>query len=436
MPPGLGGIDASIFVDNVDDYICAICLEVYDVPMMVCRNQHSFCHNCYSSFQQTNSCPTCRDPIFHRPLYNRALQNKIDLLRRKCMNDKEGCNWTGTTLALPEHLHLNCGWETVRCPNSRYGCRSMMLRKNIPLHATACKYSPKPCPRSDTCGMFTTRQLEEHDAVCEQYVCCNTKEGCSFRAQREEVAKHEIHCSHLVSIFRAKRKNLEMAVNALDEGKKMLRQRLDDAQDKIGRMEVEIMSLKRKRDHSGGDAKDAREEEEELYRLKRENEMLRAQIALLRSKNAATSEGSAQGQSPLTESPSNLNSVSPMKRPGITRPSKALEERQHANASSNSPSNSNTSRCNIDSDTEQEEADEGDYGTPVHSKSRKREVVGDRNSTLRKRDSVLYLGKGKGTKDSPVDLDESTHSMSTPRRKGKKRRVDNIESGRDIIHLD
>ncbi|KAH8919887.1 hypothetical protein BT69DRAFT_1352801 [Atractiella rhizophila] len=193
------GIDSSLFVEDVQDFLCGICLEVYEHPMKCCKNGHNFCKGCAMSLiRRTTSCPKCRRPM-HQPIPNHKVQQQILQLRRHCLNGE--CNWEGSTADLARHLQ-ECPWLRGRCPNDSTGCLEVMCRKDVYAHTTEfCGFSLLVCPRSQDdplrCGYIKRKDMPAHERVCLRYACNNRAHGCLWEGPEEDVMVHEDWCNQL-----------------------------------------------------------------------------------------------------------------------------------------------------------------------------------------------------------------------------------------------
>lgn len=83
------GFDVTRFVkcDDLDDFKCTICLEIWKEPVFVRGCEHVFCRECIGYWMQRgNSCPEDRKTIERADLIepNRFFRNLYGRLQIKC----------------------------------------------------------------------------------------------------------------------------------------------------------------------------------------------------------------------------------------------------------------------------------------------------------------------------------------------------------------
>ena len=88
-----------------------------------CQDRHSFCHYCITQWQSShNLCPVDRTVLTGTLVRNLAVEGAISRKVLKCPSTISlpgGCNWTGPTASLENHLPL-CDMEIMEC-NFKYG---------------------------------------------------------------------------------------------------------------------------------------------------------------------------------------------------------------------------------------------------------------------------------------------------------------------------
>ena len=85
--------DNLIDQENVEDFICPICLYILNNPISCSnkKNSHSFCENCIDKYLEENdNCPTCK--LKFRYKIKEELNNTLNKLNFICEYKKEGCN--------------------------------------------------------------------------------------------------------------------------------------------------------------------------------------------------------------------------------------------------------------------------------------------------------------------------------------------------------
>ena len=110
--------DNLIQKDNIEDFICPICLSVLKNPQSCSdnKNSHSFCKECIETYiheNNNNTCPTCKQ-IFQNKI-NNDINESLNKLSFNCYYKNEGCN---KIISYSEYLnHINnCEY------NNEYEC--------------------------------------------------------------------------------------------------------------------------------------------------------------------------------------------------------------------------------------------------------------------------------------------------------------------------
>ena len=90
-----------------------------------CQDGHSFCEDCISQWQLDHTlCPVDRRVLSGTLVRNRAVEGAISRRVMKCPSTISlpgGCNWTGSTASLENHL-LHCDMKVVECNFKARGC--------------------------------------------------------------------------------------------------------------------------------------------------------------------------------------------------------------------------------------------------------------------------------------------------------------------------
>ena len=115
------GFDVNEFAGTVDqEFICGICLEVFQDPVNTPCG-HTFCRQCIvSSLDTKDHCPLDRkhvDPADLSPV--RALSGFLEKLPVKCPHHDKGCTFSSPRNALKEHIKV-CEFD----PNAQFYCQS------------------------------------------------------------------------------------------------------------------------------------------------------------------------------------------------------------------------------------------------------------------------------------------------------------------------
>ena len=151
-----GGWSSDRFTVPMDDFICAICREVYrNAVSNPCG--HTFCETCLrQSIRQVRQCPSCRIPI---PPSVPAFS-----------------------------LRLAIQNSPIHCENHEYGCGVVCLLQDMTAHQQLCEFQHKPC---DECNeQVQTNQLEHHQThlcVYRLVACRQCQATVSFHEQESHI---------------------------------------------------------------------------------------------------------------------------------------------------------------------------------------------------------------------------------------------------------
>ena len=210
------GIECAAFIDPVDDELCcAICTDVFDAPVVACKELHTFCGECLYDVRKSPNprCPSCREPLPDTCTANRPLANMIAKKQTRCPNsigrdaaaadhDSDGdqnrsskkarlipcCEWTGPCSELRAH-RAQCAEEMVTCTDA---CGRVIRRKEMPEHLSdTCERRRVGCGH---CGLpFLACRLAFHAISCpKKIVTCSRKCGASFRLEKQN--SHKSSC--------------------------------------------------------------------------------------------------------------------------------------------------------------------------------------------------------------------------------------------------
>ena len=107
---------------------CPICQLIPRVPAKVDCCGHIFCHNCITSHskqQEDSACPLCNTKPF-KWITDKSLERKINILQVHCINQSEGCTWTGELRYAQQHLQKainTAGISVGRCEYQLTTCK-------------------------------------------------------------------------------------------------------------------------------------------------------------------------------------------------------------------------------------------------------------------------------------------------------------------------
>ena len=115
-----GGYDSDLFIDNIEQFQCAICSGVCRDPQQISNCGHIFCKPCISYIISHSGfslkCPLDNQPISRQQVKDDLfLKRLINSFKIKCTEHEKGCEWTGELDSASRHI-LSCGYRTA--PNS------------------------------------------------------------------------------------------------------------------------------------------------------------------------------------------------------------------------------------------------------------------------------------------------------------------------------
>ena len=131
---------------------CVICKDHFFFPILTPCGHH-FCKDCvlsWISINESPSCPICKTkfPYYFISDYIKECQHDYfmdQLVRTKCQIDcpyrSNGCY----NRILPKELnnHISkCEYKKVKCLNFLYGCKELVIRKELIVHQNLCNYTP------------------------------------------------------------------------------------------------------------------------------------------------------------------------------------------------------------------------------------------------------------------------------------------------------
>lgn len=177
------GIDYT-FVDTpvrlLDEFKCAICLQLVDQPILTSCG-HLFCAKCIKS-QQTY--PTCRKRF--TTTRDQRSERLLKAFKVQCPNSEKGCAWEGDLGDTEDHMKKNCHYQQVSCPN---GCGQSIERKSLLAHSQdSCPHRKYQCPHCKEEGLYKVI-TKEHLVNCSSFLLdCPAK--CGRRVKRYFMKHH------------------------------------------------------------------------------------------------------------------------------------------------------------------------------------------------------------------------------------------------------
>ena len=214
---GAGGYDYEFLTTPPDRLVCKICHSpCRDTHLTNCCGAH-FCRSCVQQVRRGRSvnraCPMCRAERF-QTFPNKEVDREIKALQVYCVNEKNGCTWTGEVKHAKRHVDVDCQFVDMSCPSGcgmtlKRQCIDSHLAKDCPCHCQYCDFTghkmeiairhkkrcsqyPLPCPNNCELGVVPTARMADHKKVCPlEIVPCEYSEmGCNVRLPRRDIEKH------------------------------------------------------------------------------------------------------------------------------------------------------------------------------------------------------------------------------------------------------
>ncbi|RKP10494.1 WD40-repeat-containing domain protein [Thamnocephalis sphaerospora] len=122
-------------------FLCPVCQDVYQDPLITRSCNHSFCSTCiFQSIEVEALCPLCRSHIRNDDLHpNLVLSNLVGELQVYCTNRAHGCLTTVRLDDLPTHM-AQCAFTPVKCHHATLGCRFVGPERAVTPHLEVCAY--------------------------------------------------------------------------------------------------------------------------------------------------------------------------------------------------------------------------------------------------------------------------------------------------------
>ena len=135
------GFDVQRFVDqNIDqEFICNICHDVLEDPLMISSCQHLYCSKCIRDCIKVHGvCPQDRSPVSIVKLVEpiRLVKNLINKLKIRCKTSSGGCD---SVLTLGElHKHLDKCPENPENKQMKCFCKKVFTSEEFESHKSSC----------------------------------------------------------------------------------------------------------------------------------------------------------------------------------------------------------------------------------------------------------------------------------------------------------
>ena len=113
---------------------------------------------------------------------------KVNELKIRCTNHREGCGWVGELGELKSHLvsDKGCGYVEVTCTNK--GCRERVSRKDLQTHLEKCYYRPYECEYCGHRDTYTAITGKQRDSEVPDHP------PCSPMAKKARYTDHYSEC--------------------------------------------------------------------------------------------------------------------------------------------------------------------------------------------------------------------------------------------------
>ena len=217
-------IEEEFVVDKepwVDHFICPICMNITEDPLVCNTCDKKFCRLCVNQFRaKSDICPCCKQFWVAKNL-DRTLKEILNNLQIGCIfkcgyqsNYKEallhirscphrrifcpavGCKHISSMLSINLHLET-CEKARRTCYYKCYGCPK--IKNNIPSldhHSSRCNYKPNKCIGCKK--YYLKRDIGKHKSFCGdiEKACKN----CQCIVKRREIKAHNCF-QHLMTIL-------------------------------------------------------------------------------------------------------------------------------------------------------------------------------------------------------------------------------------------
>lgn len=136
----MAGVEGGYVYDFADEIPaelwCSICLQVLRDPNLTSCCGHRFCRECINQVNLTGMpCPLCQSRDF-RVMLDKLFVRKVNSLRVRCPNMKEGCGWCAELGQVDTHLR-GCRYAAVKCDFYSLGCGEMVPQSKMKEHLSS-----------------------------------------------------------------------------------------------------------------------------------------------------------------------------------------------------------------------------------------------------------------------------------------------------------
>ena len=148
------GYDEERFVSTINrNFLCLICFNVLNDPVLCPNNHHCFCRGCITKhLEHSRRCPTCADELTEETLTEppRMVKDCLNESKIRCVYHDRGCEEIVQLQHLDQHEE-SCGYAPAVCTNP--GCGATLNKRDLIVHGNElCEYRKLKC---HSCGEMT-----------------------------------------------------------------------------------------------------------------------------------------------------------------------------------------------------------------------------------------------------------------------------------------
>ena len=148
------GYDEERFVSTINrNFLCLICFNVLNDPVLCPNNHHCFCRGCITKhLEHSRRCPTCADELTEETLTEpqRMVKDHLNESKIRCAYHDRGCEEIVQLQHLDQHEE-SCGYTPAVCTNP--GCGATLNKRDLIVHGNElCEYRKLMC---HSCGEMT-----------------------------------------------------------------------------------------------------------------------------------------------------------------------------------------------------------------------------------------------------------------------------------------
>ena len=182
MASYIHGYDEQRFETTVNrNFLCLICFNVLNDPVLCPKNQDCFCRSCITKhLENSQRCPTCADELTIDSLTepNRMVKDYLNELKIHCVYNNRGCQEILQVQHLDNH-EAKCGFTPAICTNQ--GCAVTLNQRDLIHHQSElCEFRKLKC---HSCG-----EIEKRMANFEK----NMERNAADMEGKLEAVNHEV----------------------------------------------------------------------------------------------------------------------------------------------------------------------------------------------------------------------------------------------------